>query len=237
MLKTFAGKSLFITGTDTDVGKSVITAALALCLEKMGYDVAVYKPLQSGAYFEKDGLIAPDLAFVRKFSKTIACKCSYLLEGECSPALAMKLARVPFSLGTIKADFTALRKEHDIVLVEGAGGLLCPVSFENKLAMADIIQYLALPCLIVARSGLGTINHCLLTEKIAKQYGLHVNAFLLNRFPEKTAETTLKTDRSVSAGSKKQSVLNALRERQARMKAQEKRGEKSQTHKKGEQEL
>ncbi len=189
MLKTFAGKSLFITGTDTDVGKSLITAALALCLENMGYDVAVYKPLQSGAYFEKDGLIAPDLAFVRKFSKTIACKCSYLLEGECSPALAMKLARVPFSLGTIKADFTALRKEHDIVLVEGAGGLLCPVSFENKLAMADIIQYLALPCLIVARSGLGTINHCLLTEKIAKQYGLHVNAFLLNRFPKKAAET------------------------------------------------
>ncbi len=55
--------------------------------------------------------------------------------------------------------------------------------------MADIVQYLALPCLIVARSGLGTINHCLLTEKIAKQYGLHVTAFLLNRFPEKAAET------------------------------------------------
>lgn len=189
MHEKFAGKSLFITGTDTDVGKSVVTGALALCLEKMGYGVAVYKPLQSGAYFEKDALIAPDLAFVQRFSKTIACKCSYLLEGECSPALAMKLARVSFSLDTIKTDFAALRKEYDIVLVEGAGGLLCPVSFENKFVMADIIKHLALPCLIVARSSLGTINHCLLTERIAKQYGLHVNAFLLNRFPKKTAET------------------------------------------------
>ena len=69
MLKTFAGKSLFITGTDTDVGKSVITAALALCLEKMGYDVAVYKPLQSGAYFEKTVLLLLILLLCGNFQK------------------------------------------------------------------------------------------------------------------------------------------------------------------------
>lgn len=184
--KSLAGKSLFITGTDTDVGKSVMTLALALALEKAGYRVAVYKPLQSGAYYENGKLAAPDLVLMQKFSKTILCGCSYLLEGECSPALAMKLAGASFSLQKIQNDFAKLQKECDVVLVEGAGGLLCPVHFEQRLTMADIIKSLGLSCVITARSQLGTVNHCLMTDSIAKQYGVQVNGFLLNRFPQDT---------------------------------------------------
>lgn len=186
--KSLSGKSLFITGTDTDVGKSVMTLALALALEKAGYTVGVFKPLQSGAYVENGKLTAPDLALMQRFSKTIVCGCSYLLQGECSPALAMRLAGTAFSMAKIREDFAELQKKCDVVLVEGAGGLLCPVHFGERLTMADIIKYLAIPCVIVARSRLGTVNHCLMTDSIAKQYGLQVKGLLLNRFPQDTAD-------------------------------------------------
>lgn len=181
-----AGKSLFITGTDTDVGKSIVTLALALTLEKMGCRVGVYKPLQSGAYVENGKLIAPDLALMQKFSSTILCGCSYLLKGECSPALALQLAGLPFSMEKIKTDFANMQKKCDVVLAEGAGGLLCPVHFEQHLTMADVIKQLEIPCVIMARSKLGTVNHCLMTDSLAKNSGLQVKGILLNRFPQKT---------------------------------------------------
>lgn len=184
--KNLTGKSLFITGTDTDVGKSIVTLALALTLEKAGYKVGVYKPLQSGAYEEKGELIAPDLALMQKFSGTLLCGCSYLLKGECSPALALKLADIPFSLEKIQTDFAQMQKKCDVVLVEGAGGLLCPVHFAQKLTMADVIKHLGLACVIAARSKLGTVNHCLMTDSMAKNYGLQVKGILLNRFPQDT---------------------------------------------------
>lgn len=184
--ENLSGKSLFITGTDTDVGKSIVTLALALTLEKMGCRVGVYKPLQSGAYAENGKLAAPDLAFMQKFSSTLLCGCSYLLKGECSPALALKLAGLPFSLEKIKTDFAKMQKKCDVVLVEGAGGLLCPVHFEQRLTMADVIKLLEIPCVIVARSKLGTVNHCLLTDSMAKNSGLQVKGILLNRFPHRT---------------------------------------------------
>lgn len=184
--KNLTGKSLFITGTDTDVGKSVITLALALALEKAGYRVGVYKPLQSGAYYEKGKLAAPDLVLMQKFSSTILCGCSYLLEGECSPALALKLAGLSFSMEKIKTDFVEMQKKCDVVLVEGAGGLLCPVHFEQRLTMADVIKQLEIPCVIAARSKLGTVNHCLMTDSMAKNSGLQVKGILLNRFLQKT---------------------------------------------------
>lgn len=191
MEKNLVGKSLFITGTDTDVGKSIVTLALALALEKDGYRVGVYKPLQSGAYYEKGELAAPDLALMQKFSSTILCGCSYLLEGECSPALALKLAKRPFSMEKIQVDFADLQKQCDVVLAEGAGGLLCPVDFEQKLTMADVIKRLGLACVIVARAKLGTVNHCLMTDSIAKKYGLQVKGILLNRFPQNTDDIAI----------------------------------------------
>lgn len=186
MDKNLMGKSLFITGTDTDVGKSIVTLALALALEKAGYRVGVYKPLQSGAYDENGKLVAPDLALMQKFSSTLLCGCSYLLKGECSPALALKLAAISFSMEKIKTDFAEMQKKCNVVLVEGAGGLLCPVHFAQKLTMADVIKQLEIPCVIVARAKLGTVNHCLMTDSIAKNYGLPVKGILLNRFLQDT---------------------------------------------------
>lgn len=182
----------FITGTDTDVGKSVITLALALAFEKAGYKVGVFKPLQSGAYYENGTLKAPDLELMRKFSSSAVCRYSYLLEGECSPALAAKLAGVSVSMEKILQDFADMQKQCDIILAEGAGGLLCPVEFTEKRTMADVAKALNLPCFIVARPDLGTINHCLMTDRTAKEYGLTVKAIILNKFPEQTADIAVR---------------------------------------------
>lgn len=182
----------FITGTDTDVGKSVVTLALALAFEKAGFKVGVFKPLQSGAYYEGGMLKAPDLELMRKFSAALECRYSYLLQGECSPALAARLAGVRISMEKIQADFAELQAQCDIVLAEGAGGLLCPVDFGKKLTMADVAKALGLPCFIAARPNLGTINHCLLTDRAAKQYGLAVRAIILSNFPERTDDIAVR---------------------------------------------
>lgn len=182
----------FISGTDTDVGKSVVTLGLALAFEKAGYKTGVFKPLQSGAYWENGGLKAPDLEFVRRFSKTIECRYSYLLEGECSPALAADLASAEISMEKIKGDFADMQRTCDIVLAEGAGGLLCPVDFAQKYTMADVAAALNLPCLLVGRPNLGTINHCLMTDRIAKVFGLDVKALIINKYAEDTKDTAMR---------------------------------------------
>ena len=138
---------LFITGIDTDIGKTFITSKLAVMFEKMGYKVGVYKPLQSGAIKKDDRLIAPDIESVKKMSETINTKCSYLLEGEVSPALAARLSNVKINIDKIKQDYNEFKKENDVTLVEGAGGLLAPVS--DGLLCADLIKELNLPIIIV----------------------------------------------------------------------------------------
>ena len=184
-------QNFFITGTDTDVGKSIVTLAFALYYEQKGLQVGVYKPLQSGAFWQNEKLIAPDLALIQKYSSTIKTKCSYLLEGECSPALAMKMANVSFSLEKILEDYHKFSQQCDIVLVEGAGGLLCPVDFVKQLTMADIIKALALPCYIVARPNLGTINHTLLTDYVAKEKNLCVQGIIINKYPTETQDIAI----------------------------------------------
>lgn len=184
-------QNIFITGTDTDVGKSIITLAFALYYESKGLRVGVYKPLQSGAFWQDEKLIAPDLALIQSFSSCIKTKCSYLLEGECSPALAMKMANVSFSLEKVVDDYQKFCSECDIVLVEGAGGLLCPVDFTKQLTMADIIKVLALPCYIVARPNLGTINHTLLTDYVAKEKNLTVQGIIINKYPKETQDIAI----------------------------------------------
>lgn len=182
-------QSFFVTGTDTDVGKSIVTLALALHFERK--NAAVYKPLQSGAYREGGKLLGPDLELVKRFAPSVSCYCSYLLEGECSPALAAKLAGTVISLEKIRQDFEEIQKRHDVVLVEGAGGLLCPVCLEQKLTVADVIKALDIPCFLVGRAKLGSVNHCLMTDRTAKESGLDVRALIINRYPVQTVDVAV----------------------------------------------
>lgn len=174
-------KGIFITGTDTGVGKTVVTSALAYSLIQSGVDVGVMKPTQTGA-----GLpVLKDLEFVervtgRSFSGEDYCP--YILRDPLSPYTASILEKRGISVESIRASYERLTTVHDNVLVEGAGGLLVPIL--QDYTMADLARDLGLSLIIVTRPDLGTLNHTTLTAEYAKSHGLSVLGIVISNFPE-----------------------------------------------------
>jgi dethiobiotin synthetase len=171
---------LFITGTDTGVGKTVATAAIGWALAASGRRVAVLKPAQTGVAADEPGDAEFVLAALGS-AQPQATACLYRLRAPAAPLVAARAEGVTLDLDRIRDAFAALRASHDAVLVEGAGGLLVPLL--EGLSMADLAATLGLPVVIVARPGLGTINHTLLTVEAARARGLTVLGVVLSGWP------------------------------------------------------
>lgn len=182
---------IFVTGTDTDVGKTVVTAGLAAVMQSLGYKAGVYKPFQSGAEEKNGFLVSPDLAYVKQLDFYVETLSTYLLKPPTALYLAAEIDGVKMSLSSVARDFQALKQNCETVLVEGAGGLLVPVTREET--MADVAKLLNIPILIVARPDLGTINHTLLTINEAKTRGLDIAGVVINRYPQGTDDVAIKT--------------------------------------------
>jgi len=183
--------NILVTGTDTGVGKTVVTAGLAGVMQSLGYEMGVYKPIQSGAELKNGKLVSPDLEFVRSIDRNIRTKCTYMLKTPCAPSLAAFLESVKIYKNRLKIDYENLRESCDFTIVEGAGGILCPIS--NDYMVRDLAKQLGLPVLIVARSGLGTINHTLLTIEAARLGGLDVLGVIFSDYPAGTNDISIKT--------------------------------------------
>ncbi len=171
---------IFITGTDTGVGKTVVTAALALCLKRSGVNVGVMKPIQTGT--EVPGI--SDLEFIEQVTDEIypvEDHCPYRFQKPLSPLAASKIEDQKISIDKIKGSFDKLRDNHEIVLVEGAGGLLVPIL--EKYYMADLARDLGLSLILVTRPDLGTLNHTALTVESANSRGLSVLGIIISNFP------------------------------------------------------
>ncbi len=151
------------------------------------------KPLESGCRRADGQLVAEDALFLKKMSGTaddLALICPYALARPLAPGIAAEKEQVAISLETIATAFARIAARHDLVLVEGAGGLMVPVTQEHLTI--DLIRLLGLPLIIVARTALGTINHTLLTVKQAQQEGLAVRGVILNKTspePDESEET------------------------------------------------
>jgi len=182
---------IFITGTDTNIGKTVVTAGLAGVMQSVGYSMGVYKPVQSGAENKNGFLLSPDLKFVMSVDPNIKTSCSYCFEEPVAPSLAAFLSGVRVKKENFINDFQKLRMKSDIVIVEGAGGILAPLY--EKFLIADLIKLLNLPVVIVSRPDLGTINHTLLTIRTAKACGLKVMGIIINKYPYKTSDIGIKS--------------------------------------------
>jgi dethiobiotin synthetase len=178
-------KGIFITGTDTGVGKTVAAAAIARLLKDRGMNVGVMKPVTSGC-LERDGrLVSEDaelLAWGAGVDQADPDIAPYLLRAPLAPcvAAAMEGTRIDFTL--LCQAFDRLANRHDFMVVEGAGGLMAPLA--GGLMVADLIARLKLPLLVVARPALGTVNHAVLTCFAAKQLGLTVQGVIINNYPE-----------------------------------------------------
>ncbi len=174
--------SLFVTGTDTGVGKTVITALLALLYQEAGVKVGLEKPVVTGAAAGNAGVLSADLAFLEKIVGPGEGPInSYSFAEAVSPHLAAAMAGVTIDLARIESDHAAVLSRCDAVLVEGAGGLLVPLN--DEFFIADLAARLNLPLVIVSRPSLGTINHTLLTAAFARQRGLEVAGIVINDYP------------------------------------------------------
>ncbi len=174
-------KQIFITGTDTGVGKTVVTAALASWCNRQGLSTGVLKPIETGV---TDGV--PLDGRFHKLAADLSESLDEIVPVQYDEPLAPSVAadRKGETVPLEHADraFQKLSDKHDLLFVEGAGGLLVPINDEQT--MADLAAAWRLPILVVARPSLGTLNHTALTVEVARQRGLDVMGIVLSGFPE-----------------------------------------------------
>jgi dethiobiotin synthetase len=165
-----------ITGTDTGVGKTVTTAAIAAALAAGGRAVGVFKPVETGVGPAERG-DADFVLAVLASRQSVVSACPYRFAAPAAPLVSAAAEGAVIDPERIRAGFLALRDRYDTVLVEGAGGLLVPIG--PRFNMADLALLLGLPLVVVARPGLGTINHTLLTLEAARSRGIEVLGVVL----------------------------------------------------------
>ncbi len=193
-------KGYFITGTDTGVGKTFVSCALAGIFKETGIEVGVMKPVESGCpEGEGEGrgdiLIPTDAMKLKLASGSVDHMDDinpYRFAMPVSPNIAARKASLhaeQIDLKRIKAAYDRLKKTNEMMIVEGAGGLMTPVT--NSKTMADMALLIGLPIIVVSASRLGTLNHTLLTVAHAKRIGLKVAGIILNHpsAPDKKDES------------------------------------------------
>jgi len=183
------GKGLFVVGTGTDVGKTFVTGLIIKKMTEAGYSAGYYKAAVSGNIRDDSGkLIAGDPMKVKKMSnleQDIDGMCPYVYERAVSPHLASRIEGNPVNLNTVIGGYKAVAAQYDYVTMEGSGGILCPIRFdEETIWLEDIIEKLGLPCLLIADAGLGTINQVGLTCHYMKSKGLEVRGIIFNHYHE-----------------------------------------------------
>lgn len=180
-------KSLFITGTGTDVGKTYVTGLILKKLRESGKNAAYYKAAMSGNVRDADGRLIPgDALQVKTISgigQPLESMCPYVYEAAVSPHLASRIEGNPVRLPLVRQTFQQVCRQYDYVTVEGSGGILCPLCFdEERLLLDDLVKELELPSLIVADAGLGTINSVVLTAEHMRAKNLAVKGIVFNNF-------------------------------------------------------
>ncbi len=177
-------RGIFITGTDTGVGKTVVAAALARLLRMRGVSVGVMKPVTSGCREVSGRLVSDDALLLCQAAGVDCCDdvVPYLLREALAPAEAAKIDGVRIDFARILEAYHRLAAVCDFMIVEGVGGLMVPLA--GGLLVADLARQLQLPLLVVARSDLGTINHTVLTCFAAQQMDLRVAGVVVNNYPQ-----------------------------------------------------
>lgn len=179
--------SLMVIGTDTGVGKTVVTAYLTKKYQQAGVNCIPFKPIASGCSVVNSQKIWADIAILAKAANCPEDDVSlYKLKKPLSPHLAADFDGIAIDLQKITNRFKELQNKYRAVIVEGTGGLMVPLN--NKQTYLDLVRLLNIPVVVVTHSNLGTINHTLLTVNILKQNGISIVGLIINRFPENPDE-------------------------------------------------
>lgn len=178
-------KIIFVTGTDTGVGKTVISAGLLAAFQKKGYKTLAIKAFQTGNQGLEGELLSSDALFYGEIGlqeEPPAVLNPVSLEPPAAPWVASILSKTPFDLNKVFHVVEAVLPRYDLVILEGAGGLCVPI--QKDYLMADLVRELGCPLLIVARGSLGTINHTLLTVKYAQYQGIPILGVVINNLSQ-----------------------------------------------------
>ena len=171
---------IFITATDTGVGKTVVTAALAVALRKRGYAVGVMKPIETGVPSSADDESdAARLRAAARSSDALTEIRPYVFRLPVAPPSAARAEGTTVRVATIMRTFRILQSRHAVLLVEGVGGVHVPIT--SSLDVADLIYRMKFPAIVVGQSGLGGINHALLTLHALRRRKIPIVALVLNQ--------------------------------------------------------
>ena len=175
-------KSLFVTGTDTDVGKTYVTAGLAVSLRKSGVDVGGMTPFAAGLK-QKTGFKSEDVEILANASEVNDPE--NLINPQffpipASPYTAWKNLKIKPKVNSILSSFKELKKIHEMILVEGMGGIMTPIL--KDYFVSDLIKDMKIPSVIVCRTKVGTINHTIMTIKMCGKYRIPLRGIIINDF-------------------------------------------------------
>jgi dethiobiotin synthetase len=175
-------QSLFITGTDTDVGKTYVTAGLAASFYEMGIDIGVMKPFAAGTaqkngFKSEDVKILSDAAHVSDPENLINPQ---FFPIPASPYTAWKKLKIKPKIATVLSSFKKLSKLHDTILVEGMGGVMTPIL--KDYFITNLIKEMKIPTIIVTRTKVGTVNHTLMTVMMCQKYKIPIKGIIINNF-------------------------------------------------------
>ena len=210
-LKSEQIPGIFVTGTDTGVGKTLVAGAIAKLLSQSGRIVGVFKPIATGCDSRREGLVSSDAEFLAHCSD-----CRHPLNDinpvryrePLAPSVAAERSGRGIDFQEIQAAYHSLSADCDVLVVEGIGGALVPISPDYMLA--DLAAEMALPVVIVARSTLGTINHTLLTIEAFKSRSVRVAGIVVNGYPADGSTLAEETNPRVIAEISGKNVLTVI---------------------------
>ncbi|MGZ0087004.1 dethiobiotin synthase [Caldibacillus thermoamylovorans] len=179
------GTALFITGTGTEIGKSVVTSLIALALESLGCSTCVFKPVQTG--MADDGISFAEQHWYQQVVQLSRFEGMYRMEPAMSPHLAAALTGTSIEPERIAERLAALRQRYDVVLVEGAGGLAVPWCERGGrwYMTSDFVRDYELPAILVSLSSLGAIHHAVTTAAYADAQHIRLLGLVFNQFQER----------------------------------------------------
>jgi len=182
-------KGVFITGTDTGIGKTVVAGGLAAALRNRGVNVGVFKPVATGGKRIREGLVSEDAEFLAACADSLdplteVNPCVY--KEPLSPHLAARRAKQPVDRELIRRSWSTLCSKHEWMVVEGAGGLLTPIS--DRAFVADLAAECELPVVIVTDAKLGTLNRTGSAIEVARSRKLKLAGVIVNRYRPDTAD-------------------------------------------------
>ncbi len=195
MLSAVKIPGLFVTGTDTGVGKTVVAGAIGRWFHRRGNRVGVCKPVATGCVRRREGLVSEDAEFLAhasdaRFPLDVICPLRYA--EPLAPAIAAERAKQPVDWESVQRSLKIMSLDADVMIVEGVGGVRVPI--DEKTTVLDVARWLQLPAIVVVRPGLGTINHTILTVESLRTAGVRVAGVVINRYPAESASVAEETN-------------------------------------------